>query len=206
MGLFGGGERARERWFEKKQHLMEAALGPIQEGCLQMIVGPGPYGPNATYFFHQHNDGTGLATMELAPLKGKHASNSLYRKYEFVTFTPDKVGQHVGDLSDMSGDTAGGKLRAALAFIGAYAFGARLEPGNTLEFPADFGQSVGGRAFVFDAYMPEKFDRSFGLMLMMEIHREEMAWAMDNNGQALVEKLKTSGAYPYSDASRPAVV
>ena len=206
MSLFGGGERARMRWFEEKQHLMEAALGPIQEGCVQMIIGPGPHGPNATYFFQQHNDGTGLATMELAPLKGKHASNSVYRKYEFVTFTQQKVGQNVGDLSDMAGDTPGGRLRAALAFIGAYAFEARLEPGNTLEFPEEFGESVAGRAFVFDTYMPEKFSRSFGLMLMMEIHREEMAWAMDNNGQALIEKLKASGIYPFSRTDRPTVV
>lgn len=206
MGLFGGGERARVRWFEEKQRLMEAALGPIQEGCVQMILGPGPNGPNATYFFQQHVDGTVLATMELAPLKGAHASNSVYRKYELVAFTPHKAGQDIGDLTDMAGDTPGGRLRGALAYIGAYAFEARLEPGNTIEFPEDFAPSMAGRAFVFDTYMPEKFSPPFGLMLMMEIHREEMAWAMDNNGLALIEKLKASGDYPYSRIDRPAVV
>ena len=206
MNLFGGGESARVRWFEEKQRLMEAALGPIQEGCVRMILGPGDRGPNATYFFQEHLSGTGMATMELAPLKGRNASNSVYRKYELVTFTPGKVGQGADDLSDVANETPGGLLRGALAFIGAYAFDARLEPGNTIEFPDDFGMSMSGRAFVFDTYLPEKFSPSFGLMLLIEIHREEMAWAMENNSAALIERLKQADVYPYSNIDRPTVV
>jgi len=206
MSLFGGGERARVRWFEEKQSLMEAALGPIQEGCVRMILGPSDRGPYATYFFQEHLSGTGMATMELAPLKGRKAYNSVYRKYELVTFTPGKVGQGAKDLSDVANGTPGGLLRGALAFIGAYAFDARLEPGNTIEFPEDFGMSMSGRAFVFDTYVPEKFNSSFGLMLLIEIQREEMAWAMENNGTALLEKLKQADIYPYSNIDRPAAV
>ncbi len=206
MSWFGGGERARNSWFEQKQGRMEAALGPMQEGCVQMIVGPGPRGPNATYFFHQHLKGSGLATMELAPLTGKAARNSVYKKYELVGFVPMKVGQDLNDLSDVAGKTPGGQLRAAIAEVGAYAFEAQLQPGNTLEFPEGFSPSLSGRAFVFDAYLPQHFDSSFGLMLIMEIHREEMAWALENHGENLIAKLKATGAYPFSDLQRPAVV
>lgn len=171
-----------------------------------MIVGPGPHGPNATYFFHQHLDGSGLATMELAPLKGQHARNSVYKKYELVGFVPVKVGQDLNDLSDVAGSTPGGLLRAAIAEVGAYAFNAQLQPGNTLEFPEDFGPSMSGRAFVFDAYLPKHFDSAFGLMLLLEIHREEMAWARENHGQELLAKLKDSSAYPFSNLNRPKVV
>ena len=59
---------------------------------------------------------------------------------------------------------------------------------------------------LFDTYLPEKFSPSFGLMLLIEIHREEMAWAMENNSAALIERLKQADVYPYSNIDRPTVV
>jgi hypothetical protein len=100
----------------------------------------------------------------------------------------------------------GGLLRVALNEVAAYAFRAHLEPGNTLEFPADYDDNVGGRCFLIDVYAPENFERSFGLMVVIEIHRDEMHFAMEVGGDALIAKLKALKVYPYSDMHRPSVL
>ena len=104
---------------------------------------------------------------------------------------------------------------------------------DTLEFPQDFeNDELAGRCFVFDALFPPKsqdvetwrvlfdyFDgkeaplgdprvggKRFGVLLALEIFRDEMNWARQNGTANLLEKLKAAGAYPFSDLDRDPVV
>jgi hypothetical protein len=40
----------------------------------------------------------------------------------------------------------------------------------------------------------------------MEVHRDEMDFAMANGTGKLIEKLKEKGYYPYSDLNRESVI
>ena len=40
----------------------------------------------------------------------------------------------------------------------------------------------------------------------MEVHRDEMEFAMNNGTAELIEKLKEAGYYPYSDLDRKSVI
>jgi hypothetical protein len=198
-------EEAYLAWHEDKERRMEAALGKVHEKVLHVIIADPKYGPFHGYFYHNDVPGTGVATMQLARLEGDGPSNSHFEMFEFISFTRAVVGKS-DDLRDVSGETPGGLIRAAQMELGGYAYQAQLDPGNTLEFPADYDDYVGGKCYVIDAYKPEMFTPEFGLMLVIEIHRDEMAWALDNHGTDLIEKLKEAGVYPYSDLDRPSVI
>lgn len=204
-GNKGGGKEAAapseadyDAWDKRKSDLMEAALGPEHDVVLHAIVGYPLGGPLHTYYYAKGIEGTGIASKELARLGEKSPSNRDYDKYEFVIFSraPLAIGA-VGAMPEK--DEKRDFLRGALTHLANYAEQATLNPLETLEFPADFGEPVGGRCFVLDAYRPELFDRDFGLMLVMEVHRDEMNFARTQGTRVLLEKLKAAGAYPYSD-------
>ena len=92
---------------------------------------------------------------------------------------------------------------------------------DTLEFPQDFDdKQLAGRCFVFDELpaaapvpVPTSPDerspldgKRFGVLLAIEVFREEMNWAREEGTEKLVERLKTAGAYPFSDLDRESVV
>ena len=92
---------------------------------------------------------------------------------------------------------------------------------DTLEFPQDFDdKQLAGRCFIFDELpatapvpVPTSPDerspldgKRFGVLLAIEVFREEMNWAREQGTEKLVERLKTAGAYPFSDLDRESVV
>lgn len=92
---------------------------------------------------------------------------------------------------------------------------------DTLEFPQDFDdKQLAGRCFIFDELpaaapvpVPTSLDerspldgKRFGVLLAIEVFRKEMDWAREQGTEKLVERLKTAGAYPFSDLDREPVV
>jgi len=92
---------------------------------------------------------------------------------------------------------------------------------DTLEFPQDFdGKQLAGRCFIFDELpaagpvpVPTSPDerspldgKRFGVLLALEVFREEMDWAREQGTEKLVERLQAAGAYPFSDLDREPVV
>jgi len=65
---------------------------------------------------------------------------------------------------------------------------------------------VAGRFVLLDAFQSTSFSKKFGLMLMMEIFESEYNFKSENGGDALIQKLKDAGYYPYSDMDRSPVV
>jgi Suppressor of fused protein (SUFU) len=192
-------------WYARAAANMERALGPAHDRILHVIIADPDYGPFNTQFFHQHVPGTAMVTHGLARPGEARGRNSAFDTVELIAFSRERVGDK-DDLEDVSGKTPGGMLRAALNTLAGYAVDATVEPGSTLEFPADYDDYVGGRCFLITAFASEMFSKAFGLMLVIEIHRDEMQFGMDNSGAALLEKLQAANVYPYSDLNRPSVL
>jgi hypothetical protein len=84
-----------------------------------------------------------------------------------------------------------------------------LEPLETCELPLHEGEP--NLCLIFDEYKPDgkEFkigDKRHGLLLIVEVFREEMEYAMANGTGKLIEKLKRKGYYPYSDLNRESVI
>lgn len=81
-----------------------------------------------------------------------------------------------------------------------------LNPNDTCEFPADT-KRIGGKCLIFDGYACHSDDAAgnFGLLALIEVFRSEMEFARENGGDALIERLKAKGHYPYSDLDREPV-
>lgn len=92
---------------------------------------------------------------------------------------------------------------------------------DTLEFPQDFDdKQLAGRCFIFDELpaaapvpVPTSPDekspldgKRFGVLLAIEVFRQEMNWAREQGTEKLVERLQAAGAYPFSDLDREPVV
>ncbi|MBR4834087.1 MAG: suppressor of fused domain protein [Thermoguttaceae bacterium] len=99
--------------------------------------------------------------------------------------------------------------------------GVEVNGGETLEFPQEFeDEQLAGRCFIFDELpatapvpvptSPDKRSpldgKRFGVLLAIEVFREEMNWAREQGTEKLVERLKDAGAYPFSDLDREPVV
>ena len=66
---------------------------------------------------------------------------------------------------------------------------------------------VGGKCLIFDEYGSREISpgKKFGLLLIMEIHPSEMAYARARGGGELLLLLKKAGHYPFSDLDRALV-
>jgi uncharacterized protein (DUF779 family) len=89
-----------------------------------------------------------------------------------------------------------------------YSFEAKLEPGETMEIPKNGEPNI---CIVFDEYKLGDKDfligkRKHSLLLVIEVFRDEMEYAMQNGSDLLLKKLKGRGYYPYSDLDRPSVL
>ena len=67
---------------------------------------------------------------------------------------------------------------------------------------------IRGALRFFDSYAlhNDELAKRFGLLLVMEIHCTEMAFARENGAAALFHRLEQAGHYPYSDIDRTPVV
>ena len=77
-----------------------------------------------------------------------------------------------------------------------------------MEIPDNEGPN---KCIIFDDYKPDNKDfligdTKHGLLLAIEVFRDEMEYAMENGSQELLEKLKEKGYYSYSDLDRPSVI
>jgi len=97
-------------------------------------------------------------------------------------------------------------LRYCITVLADYAHQAELNVGDTIEFPEDYDETLGGKCFFVWALDPAKFDGGFGVLTIMEVHRTEMQYARENGPLDLFEKLEAAGAYPNSPLDRASVI
>lgn len=205
-------KKAEEKSYEIKSKYMESVLGNEHNMVMHAII---PYdigGSLDLYYYPNFMNGTAIASKELTNYKFSSPSNDWLDAYELVMVTNkkidlDSVKDESIDVDSFSYDHK--YINSILNMIGRYSAQAKLNPYETIEFPSDI-DGVGGKCLILDILSEpiiskETKNRKFGLILIMEIHRDEMQFAMQQKGKELIEILKEKGVYPYSGINRKSV-
>jgi len=201
-------EEARySAWYDKKTSIFESAMGKEHDMVIHAIISYEIGGALHDYLYPNGIEGTGVATKQLARWDGSGSSNNSYKQYEFVMFTRENLT--VDNLLSSDSETKEQRIfkniRTLMNTIAPYSEQATLNQYETIGFPDEM-EHVAGRFVIMDKYKPQYFDENFGLMLMLEIFESEFNFKQANGGDALMQKLKSAGHYPYSDLNREPVV
>lgn len=188
--------------YKLKSEAIEKVLGKMENMIGHAIIPFEVGGAVDMYYFSEHIEGTGFATMELLDPDGNGPKPNVIGTYELVAFTKEKYNN-----IEESG-TAFNKIERHICgmftTIGNYSSKAVLNPKETCEVPINEGENA---CLIFDAYKGFVVDnRIHHLLLCMEIFRSEMDFARANGTDKLIELLKNAGHYPYSDLNREKVV
>jgi hypothetical protein len=139
--------------------------------------------------------------MELVRPDGSGPLPSQIGTYELIAFTRY---QRAGNPESFDAFTA--RLCATFATLARYGEQAVLEPGQTATLPSHDGVD---RLVLFTQharFCSFQIGRSkHGLLTCIEIHPSEVEFAQEHGSEALVDALRSAGAYPYSDLDRPAI-
>ena len=200
-------ESELQQFYLEKDKALERALGKQASVVGHAIIGFQVGGAVDMYYYPHKNKGCIFASQELINPNEDNPLPNRLGLYELVALT-----KHNFEESDKLGEGNFGQIErrfcGIFTGIGNFSFQAKLEPGETCELPVD-GEP--NRCLIFDEYTdvnePFKVNgNNYGLLLIIEVHREEMEFAMQNGSQELFKKLKAKGYYPYSDLDRPSVV
>ncbi len=196
-----------EKDYELKMNGLENVLGKSHDLVGHAIIPFEIGGTVDMYYFPNGIPGTGFATMELIDPSGKGPVPNKTGTYELVAFTKLKYSSDTTETQPFNKIER--HICGILTGIGNYSFEAKLEPLETCELPQDEGEP--NLCLIFDEYKPNGKEfrigtRKHGLLLVMEVFRDEMEFAMSNGTGKLVQKLKEKGYYPYSDLDRKSVI
>ncbi|MCB0649453.1 MAG: suppressor of fused domain protein [Saprospiraceae bacterium] len=196
-----------ERDYELKSLGLEKVLGPMHNLVGHSVIPFDLGGSVDLYYYLNHIPGTGFATMELLDPDGNGPLPNRYGTYELVAFTKECYSS--GDDVANPFNIIANSICSILTTIGLYSRQAVLNPKETMEIPT--GEGKESIFIVFDLYEPEgkKFivgHRHHHLLLCMQVFKSEMNFARKNGSAALIEMMKTTGNYPYSDLDRTPVV
>lgn len=199
-------EEESQKYNELKSQGLEEILGKPADVVGHAIIGFDIGGAVDMYYYPNALEGTGFATMELISPDGTGPIPNRNGTYELVAFTRhaytnDSSSVHPFNLIER-------RMCGIFTDIGNYSFQAKLEPGETMEIPRE-GEPT--KCIVFDEYKPEGKDfmigeSKHGLLLVIEVFRDEMEFAMENGSDKLFQQLKEAGHYPYSDLNRRSVL
>lgn len=197
-------------WYKEKTQYMEKMMGK-EYGIVGHSMFPFDIGGYFhAYYYPEFHNGTAIATKELCKYNFKNPKNSLFDGYELVMATSNKI-----DLSDSNDGPAKlgtfqhdqEQISDILNILGRYASTATLNPYDTLEFPHD-DEDFGGKCLVFDIVNETPLcigKKKFGLLLAIEIHRDEMEYAKNNGSRKLLEKFKEYKIYPFTGINRESI-
>ena len=183
-----------EKILGEMNHLVGHATMPFQLG-----------GSVDLYYFPNANDGTCFVTMELLEPDGTGPKPSRIGTYELVAFTKHKLSN---ENKKPEFEKIEQRLNRILTMVGRYSFEAEINPGDTIEIPG--GKDEPNGCLIFDEYKKSNVDfmigdRKHGLLLIIEVFKSEMEYAMQNGSQVVLDKLKQKGFYPYSDLDRESI-
>jgi hypothetical protein len=200
-------EAASEAWYDEKSSLMEAILGKEHDMVMHAMIPYALGGALDLYYFPNGIEGVAVATKELSEVPGEGSTNDWFDCYELAMFTKEELSLEDAHHEETRFGAIHTNINAILNCIARYSEQARLNPGETCEFPEDM-DTVGGKCLIFDGYGAfDNADRQpFGILAAIEVFRQEMDFARENGGSVLIERLKQAGHYPYSDLDREPVV
>lgn len=189
------------RWDALKSKALANVLGPMDDIVSHAVI---PYelgGHVDLYHYEQALPGTALVTMELVRPDGSGPLPSRIGTYELLAFTRHRrAGDHA------SYDAFTERLCGTFTTLGRYGEQAVLEPGQSATIPWHDGLE---RVVLFaqhERFGSFQIGRSkHGLLTCIEIHPFEVEFAQEHGSEALIDALRSVGAYPYSDLDRPAI-
>ena len=193
--------------YELKMAGLEYVLGKSHNLVGHAIIPFEIGGAVDMYYFPNGIKGTGFATMELLKPDGTGTIANRLGTYELVAFTKLEYVQDTVETNPFN--LIERRICGILTGIGSYSFEAKLEPLETCEMPRN--EEEVNLCLIFDEYKLDGKEfrvgnRKHGLLLIIEVHRNEMEFAMNNGTGKLIEKLKEKGYYPYSDLDRESVI
>lgn len=197
-----------DEWYEQKSQLMEGTLGKEHDMVMHALIPFELGGGLDLYYYPNGIKGTGIATKELAFACRESSRNSKFKKFELVMFTNQKLNMDQAKDEATPFGLAHSNINQILNCMAPYSSQAELNPRETCEFPKDM-EDIGGKCLIFDSYetaTTKPNNENFGIMLIIEIFRDEMEFAMNEGGQKLLDLLKENDVYPYSDLDRPSVL
>jgi hypothetical protein len=194
-----------DEYMKLKESGLERVLGKMYPKVMHAIIPFQVGGAVDMYFFPNAMPGTGFVTMELLDPKRPGPQKSKIGNYELIAFTRRhiEVEREKAEFSAIERRFCG-----IFTAIGRYSFEAVLNPGETIELPSNQGKPT--QCLILDEYKNEGIEftvgnQKHGLLLLIEVFRSEMEYAMKNGSQAVIQKMKEKGYYPYSDLDREPV-
>jgi len=199
-------EEQYEKDYEEKEKGLKDVLGQMHGLVGHAIIPFSVGGAVDMYYFPNHIEGTGFATMELLDPDGSGPKPNRLGTYELVAFTRRPYNEN--EQSPTAFNLIERRICGIFTTIGNYSYQAVLNPNETCEIPEDGEEN---RCLVFDNYQPANKEfkvgsRTHHLLLCLEVFRNEMEFARENGSIKLIDLLKQKGYYPYSDLDREAVV
>lgn len=181
---------------------LESILGKMHNLVGHAIIPFEIGGAVDMYYFPNHIEGTGFATMELLDPDGNGPLPNALGTYELVAFTKEPYNNSDDDKTLFN--LIERRICGIFTTIGNYSSGAVLKQGDTCELPEDGEEN---KYLIFDNYTTGKTEFKIGerthhLLLCMEIFKSEMLFLRANGSDKLFELLKQAGHYPYSDLNR----
>lgn len=200
-------EEEHEKYYELKSKGLENVLGKTHNLVGHAIIPFAIGGAFDMYYFPNHIEGTGFATMELLDPSGNGPKKNRIGTYELVAFT--KYDYNMNEETQTPFNLIERKACGFLTAIGMYSSQAVLNPKETIEVPN--GENEENTCLIFDLYEPEgkKFivgKREHHLLLCMQVFRSEMEYARKNGSLGLLKMFKEKGIYPYSDLDRQPII
>ncbi len=199
-------EEEYEKDYESKSIGLENILGKMYGMVGHAIIPFSIGGAVDMYYFTNHIQGTGFATMELLDPDGNGPKPNKLGTYELVAFTKEVYNE------SSENETAFNKIErrfcGIFTTIGNFSTQVILNPNETCEVPNEGEEN---KCLVFDNYIPEEKEFLYGgrrhhLLLCLEVFRSEMEYARKNGTPKLLELMKEKKIYPYSDLDRTPIV
>jgi hypothetical protein len=197
-----------EKFDELKMIGLESILG-ISHSVMGHAIIPFELGGSVDmYYFPNGIQGTGFATMELIEPDGTGPIHSHLGACELVAFTKLDFVEDTDNTTPF--DIIERRICSLFTAVGDYSYTADLTPLDTCEVPID--DTIGQTAcLILDEYSldGQEFkikNNTHGLLLIMEVHKNEMEFALAHGTTKLIDRLKEAGYYPYSDLERESVV
>jgi hypothetical protein len=190
---------------ELKEEGLQIVLGKVHNMVGHAIIPFDVGGAVDMYYFPNHIQGTGFATMELIDPNGNGPMPNEFGTYELVAFTKEPYNED--EQIQTAFNLIERRICGTFTTIGRYSSQAVLRPNQTCEIPTDNEEN---QYLIFDNYQPSSKtfrigERKHHLLLCLEIFRSELEFARENGSPELLSLLKQKNIYPYSDLDRDPV-
>lgn len=206
-----------DAYYEAKEAALERLLGPMHDVVDHSLIPFGLGGAVDLFYFTEGIEGTAIATMELIRPDGRGPHPHRQPGYELVAFTREKMPEVIRLDDEETNrekspfDRVKSRLGNILTAVAEYGSEMDIASEDTCEIPGNEDEGVPGACLIFASYPGEGpalriEGMAHELLACIEIHRNEMLFAMNHGGIELLARLEEHGYFPYSDLDRPSVV